>query len=315
MAVLTSLRNRIRGGTGNAGKGAANLKRRTLFGAPLWATVLVAIAILAVLYWGLLGWLFSDTSVDLSLRPTPEALPPGGSVTAAYAATLTEEQLGRGGWTPNDSILAPTALLNEMPAFQEGTISVVAATVQALADITSNSDLADAAEDYAVEPARGFFNSSFPFIGGSAGAHYRSGAETLIAYNNELATSEREHPQGARQARALLEAVSDAMRPAMDEIDLRIRGEESGASTAELHARVRGEAYAAALMLRGIRSDFDPVLREQQLGSAIVEAIEQLDRVAETDPLIVSESDLTSQGYFLRSAQESIARMSAGLAG
>ena len=312
MALIHDIRRRWRARSLERQE-ASGRSSGTILGAPRWAAVLVGLAVFALLYWGLLGWLLSDTSADLSLRPDPGTLPPGGSVTAAYAATLTLAELDRGGWTPNDSVLAPTAALTEMPAFQTGVHSVLSAAVAALAEETGSDLLEAAAEDYAAPPTRGFFNGAFPFMGGSAGARYRDGAEALTAYNNALATSEVLRPSSPADARALVRGIASALRPTMNELDAVIRGEAQPVDADELHARARGQAYAAALLLRGVRSDFDSVLRERQLGSALAEAVEQLDRVAVDDPLMIGRDDLTSQGYFLRSAREALGRTFAGL--
>ena len=284
-----------------------------VLGAPRWALALVVLAIFALLYWGLLGWLLHDTTADLALRPDPADLPPGGSVTVAYLVTLTEAEVSRGGWTPNDSFLSPTAALDEMPAFQSGVHDVLAAAARAYAEESANDDLAEAAEDYAVPVTRGFFHANFPFIGGSAGARYKDGARTFRDFNAELADSERMRLTEPRQAASLMEAMAASMEETMSEIDRSIRSGESDHSPALLHARARGEAYAATLLLRGIRADFEPDLRDRQLGSTMVAAIEQFDRVASESPFSIGQSDVTNQGYFLRSGLEAMARMEARL--
>lgn len=317
MAILDSIRQRLRRASGPASGTTATTTttsaRKTWLGAPRWATALVALAIFAVLYWGVLGWIVHDTSADLTLRPAPEAYPPGGSATVAYAATIIDHEVDRGGFTPNDTFLAPTAGLNEMPAFQEGVIALVSRAVAAYSEAVNAELLADAASDLAVEPTRGFFHGNFPFMGGSAGAHYRDAADALIAYNNTLATDQSVRPQGPAVPLAMVEALEAELAESSRLLDAHIRGGEAEVPAELVYQRVRGEAYVAALLLRGLRSEFEPVLRERQLGAAIIEATEQLDEIAETEPIFINAGDLTSQGYFLASAQNALGRLAAGL--
>lgn len=312
MAMLDTIRRRLRPSAPTASKTTTG-SRKTWLGAPRWATALVILAILVVLYWGVLGWIMSDTSADLTLRPAPEAFPPGGSATIAYASTIIDHEVDRGGFTPNDTVLAPTAMLTEMPAFQVGAVEMAERAVAAYSEAASAELLADAAADLSVDPRRGFFNGSFPFVGGSAGAHYRDAADALNDYNNQLATGQAVAAQGPQVPRAMVEAIQAQLAQSSRLLDSHIRGGETEMPRELAYQRVRGEAYVAALLLRGLRSEFEPTLRERQLGAAIVEATEQLDEISQTEPIFIGAGDLTSQGYFLASAQNALARLGAGL--
>lgn len=285
---------------------------------PRWALILSALAIFALLYWGALGWIMSDTTADLSLRPAAETLPAGGSVTAAMAAALTERNTQMGGWTPNDIFLKPTAFLSEMPAFQTGQHSVVAGTVAALANAMPEDDgLASAREHFAVPPDRAVFNGEFPFVGGSAASRYREGADALEDYNRRLGEGTAIRSTDSSAASAILGASLTPLAASARVLDVFVRGEpkDMPIDADVLHARVRGEAYAATLLLRAMRDDYEAVLRMRQLSSSIIEAVEALDRIAADQPLLVGEDDLTEQAYFLRIALGALFRVRTGLGG
>ncbi|MBZ6378256.1 hypothetical protein B5C34_00765 [Pacificimonas flava] len=308
LSTLSSLRQRL------SGAQADGRPAKTWLGAPRWATALVAIAVLAILYWGVAALIIDDRNADMTLRPAPAALPPGGSVTAAYAATILEREIDRGGWTPNDSFLSPTAGLGRMPAFQRGTVAMVETAVGALSERENEQRLARAAESLSIDPARGVFHGRFPFIGASAGSYYHDAAEDLIAYNTALATGEIVRPDDAETALALVSAVRRSLEAGREGLDAPIRGEDGADEASISYEFIRGQAYAAGLLLRGVRSDFAPNLRERQLISAIVEAIESLDQIATERAAFVGRDDLTAQGYFLSRSIETLGRIETGLA-
>ncbi|MEE4349387.1 MAG: hypothetical protein V2J26_04095 [Pacificimonas sp.] len=286
---------------------------KTWLGAPRWATALVGFFVFLVLYFGVAAWVMDDRRADTTMRPAPEALPPGGSATIAYAASLIEQELDRGGWTPNDSFLSPTAALTRMPAFQTAVVDMVRAVTNSYTDTQTVEALARASSELAVEPERGFFNGSFPFIGGSAGARYGNAADELVVYNTALATDQLSRPGDSETLRALLETMLTELRRVRGDLDDHIRGEDETGSESLAYEAARGESYAATLLLRGVRSDFAPLIRERRIGSALVEAIEALDAVAAENASFVGTDDLTSQGYFLASAIDALARAEAEL--
>ncbi len=286
-----------------------------LAGLPRWALALIVMLGFGILYYGPLGWALADTETDLTLRPPVEALPPGGSVTAATAATLMLNELDRGGWSPNDTIFKPTAFNSTMPALQIGVQDIVSAATEAMATARPGEDeLVDAAEEFAIDPTRRTMRGSFPFFGASAGSRYRAGAEGLIALNDRMADGELDKLNRGATGRLLVSAIGGRLAESTRALDLLVRAESPlDEDPAVRHARIRGQAYAATMLLRGVQADFDALLRDRQLGSAMVEAIEALDVVAGEDPYFVDDEDLTRQAYFLRTAVGALSRMRTGM--
>jgi hypothetical protein len=302
---------------------AASLERRSvearrslparIAALPRWILAILGLIVLGILYWGVLGWILSDTSADLSVRPDASKLPPGGSVAVASAAMIMENAIEEG-WTPNDSILRPTAMLDDMPAFQRGQHAVVFAFARALsASATDDPLLADAAEALSTPPDRGILHGDFPFVGGSAESRYGDAVAYLTEYNRALGSGEEVTP-GPRRLRALLAAIYRSLSAEAISVDRLVDGRpDAGIDPAERYEEARGAAYAAALLMRGIREDFGTLIRGRQLGGAWEEATESLDAVATTDPFGIGRDDLVEQGYFLLRARDSLRAIAAGV--
>ncbi|MEO0499385.1 MAG: hypothetical protein AAF205_02365 [Pseudomonadota bacterium] len=285
---------------------------------PRWAVAILGIALFAILYWGLLGAIMGTTQTDLALRPGPEALPPGGSVTVGTLAALGEAEVDRGAWTPNNLLLHPTSFRDDMPALQTGILTTMTAAGGAL-ETLGDDDLMAAAEALDVDAARSFFHADFPFIGGSAGARILSASDHYEAFNTRLAAGEADRPGGAAVARRLVTAIGAPLVADARAFDRAIldrapdAGEDADGDMALSYQRVRGKAYAAALLLRGVQTDFEPVLRERGLSGTLIEALEALDRIAGADPVFIGDNDRTEQGYLTRSAVTTLSRLRTGL--
>lgn len=284
---------------------------RRFLAMPRWALGILSIIAFACIYWGFIGALLSDTDADLTLRPSADMLPPGGSVAVALSARLIEDAVEDKGWTPNDSIFRPTAMLEDMPAFQSGQQAMLAAFVAALdAGAGGDPDLADAATALAVPPDRGWLHGEFPFIGASAESHYRDAVSALVRYNRALADS-NSSVGDARQLRLAIIAVERALADKATVVDKMV--DDSGGDSDSQYQEVRGAAFAATMILRGLREDFDPLVRERQLGALWAESTEALDAVAAHDPFGVGRDDLVEQGYFLLRAGDALRALSAGV--
>jgi hypothetical protein len=274
---------------------------------PRWALGILGFLMFAIAYWGVGGAIIADTNADLTQRPGFDLLPPGGSVAVATAALLIDDAVDDKGWTPNDGVLRPTALLEDMPAFQRGQHAVIAAFVAAVTEASDGDpELVDAAEALKTPPDRGWLHGDFPFIGGSAESRYSDAAEALARYNRALGDSGAA-PGDARLLRLAVGALDRALVDSQIAIDAMV-DEARGGADAQYH-EVRGSAYAATMLLRGLRDDNGALIRERHLAGAWAEAIEALDTVATRSPFGVGRSDLVEQGYFLLRARDSLATL------
>lgn len=277
------------------------------------AIVAALIAAGLLLYYGLGGWLASRTDADTALRPRAELLPPGGSVAAAMAGALVERELNRG-WTPNDSLLSRTAFLRDMPAYQTALQSMVARFVAA---DSFGGEPNPAAEPLAVPPDRWWLQAGWPPVSGGAEASYRDAIDELAAHNARLKAGTAALDRSPAHVAALLDALAAGLDAEAGVTDRAVRGRpapgDPGAGV-QFFAN-RGSAYAAAMLLRGMRDDHAALIRAAQLGAPWNAAIEALDEAATLNPWQVGSDDLTRQGYDLLVARGLVRDMAARLGG
>lgn len=267
-----------------------------------------AFVLLLVVYYGIGGIATSRIDPDLGLRPEAASLPPGGSVAVGIAARLIDREVDEHGWTPNDSFLAPTLLLDEMPAFQDGLRRMVAATVAALG---SDADLGEAADAFAT-PSEQWWRP-----GGSPESRYQEGVAALRSFNGRLARGEAGLDRRPQRLADTLDAMAAVLDQAAVFTERRVRGRPGAEDPdmAEQFNAVRGEGYAAALLIRALRDDHGQTIRARQLGAAWGETVDALDALVALDPWTVDASDLTAQGYYLLLARAKLRGIAQSLRG
>lgn len=269
---------------------------------PLAVRLLALILLVLLLWYGVLGGIRAGVSPDLALRPTGEQLPVGGSATIGYAARIVDREVNERTFTPNDPIFYPTGLARRSQAFQRNAIGTVSVVVSALAEGTSDTHLATAAERLAVPTDRWWLQAGWPPVVVPAESRLRAGIAELVAHNELVATAPREttstasgiSPAGRRALAALILLV-DAQAVRGENM---ISGVESG-SVQEQLAAARGTSYATALLLRGIRDDNAPAVRVSGHAAQWGRALDALERAAGVSPLLPGSSDLVNVGYSL----------------
>ena len=283
--------------------------------APLRLFLLV-LGLLAFWY-GIVGTIRAGIEVDLATRPERADLPPGGSVTAAMAARLVTQQVADRAFTPNDPIFYPTGLARRTPAFQEAALRTVGSAIGAMASQSRAPRLAAAAEALGTDPTLWWIRAGMPPIGRAAERHFLDGRAELRAHNAAIAAA-RAGPAGpvrtrrlSRQASAVLGALLEAVEAEAERGDRLIRDRSSGSVALQI-ARARGTAYAATLLLRGLREDEAAAIRLSGRAGRWSEAQDALDRAAMIDPLFAGEGDLLASGYALLVAANSLRAILAG---
>ncbi len=278
--------------------------------------VLFMLALLGVWY-GVVGTIRAGIDVDLATRPERVDLPPGGSVTAGMAARLLTRQVADRAFTPNDPIFYPTGLARRTPAFQEALVRTVGDAVDAMAIDTRSPRLLAAAEALRTDPTQWWLRAEFPPFGRAAERHLLEGRSELRACNAELAmlrakaNAPARSQRLSRQAAAVLAALLQSIEAEAERGDRLIRDPSGGSASVQI-ARARGTAYAATLLLRGLREDEAAAIRLSGRAGRWSEAQDALDRAAMIDPLFARKGDLVGSGYALLVAANSLRAILAG---
>ncbi|MCG8506767.1 MAG: DUF2333 family protein [Sphingomonadales bacterium] len=261
---------------------------------------------------------------DPDFRPGVADTEVGGSVAVAAVAGLIDREVNGNGWTANDPFFKPSALLDNMPNYQQGMVSALASFSFELKDQIGRTR-GSSASDADLEQAAGLlqypgdiwvFNFSASLLPvASSERQYLAARKSLLSYNRRLA-----------QGDAVFERRSDNLLATLDRIALDI-----GAASAALdthvadHARdwfdfyaddlfynVKGKAYAYLMILRALKQDYSSVIAGRELDAVYDQMLASFDSIVDLSPLVVINGDtdgqvmpnhLVAQGFFLLRAR------------
>jgi hypothetical protein len=247
----------------------------------------------------------------------------GGSQAVAVAAGLIERETDINRWTSNDPFFLPGAALDNMPNFQQGVIYALSRFAIEMTDqigrIRGSSQVdpnLDAAAGRLKFPSDiWYFDIATSWAPTTPSEqHYRAGRRALLDYNQRLAAGEAVFERRADNLQITLERITADLGSASAIIDQHV---SKGAWFVDFEAddifyRTQGRLYAYALILRGLRADFAPVIAERELSAAWDQMMESFRLASSLNPLIVVNgapdgallpSHLAAEGFYLLRAR------------
>lgn len=284
----------------------------------LFAAVLLLWALL--LYFGLGGLLTSTIDDNPAFRPAEEDLPPGGSVAVAMTSAVLNREVNDHGWVPDDPWFYPTALLDNMPAWQRGVRMAVYRFAAALeARQPTDADLVEAHQALATRPDRWWIGTDWPWLRASSASRYDDAVDHIRNFNARVANGSAPLLRDAATLATMLEHLESALSEGEEALGRHVAGGETvegkRLGNDEIFYAVRGEAYASMLILAGLREDFAPLIRQRQLSARWATVARSLEATVNINPLVVTVGDpgsllvknhLMEQGFAVQRAREQL---------
>lgn len=273
---------------------------------------------LAALYYVVGALWFHMIDDDPAFGETIEVTPPASRAVAA-AARLVEREVELHRWTANDPWFQPTALLDNMPNFQQGVVAAVARFAIELRDHLSrvrgtsqvDSDAEGAAGRLNYPGDVWFLEWSSTPVQPSSESQYRRAIADLDRYNARLARGEATFERRADNLMATLERIAadlGAAAAAVDEKALARSGAWYDWDADDLFYANKGRLYAYRILLAELGKDMDGIIRERGLGRVWEQMLGSLGRAAALEPWVVANGSpdgqlwpnhLLAQGYLL----------------
>ena len=262
----------------------------------------------------------------------PGTVGPVESRAVAMAARLILREVDEHKWVANDPFFNPSALLDDMPAYQTGIVA-------AIADFTNQLTAAsvdNGGDDQELSRAAGFlkypgtiwkFDSRTSWAPtASSEKQYRAAARNLLVYNERLTRGDTHTQRDAAALAALLRHLGDAMDAGANRVDAHLAAPRwvlFDAQADDLFYDAKGRAYAQSLILRELGWDFAQVISQHDLGEEWQAMLTALRQAAALKPLMVIAghddstflpNHLANQGFRLLQARSRLAKVAATLA-
>ncbi len=279
---------------------------------------------LLILYYpiGMLWW--HKINDDLAFDISAESLSPGQSRAVAVAAGLIDREVNKSGWVANNPFFTPSAMLDNMPAYQQGIISALARFSFELADQIGRTR-GSSEIDGDLKNASGLLQYSGtvwvwdPSVSlaptATSEEQYEKARKALENYNRRLADGKAVFERRGDNLLATMERIALDLGSSSAVLERQVAEHSSDFvdfQADDMFYNVKGQTYAYYVVLRALGGDFENVLRERELSGVYAQMLNSLREAAALDPWVVTNgapdglfpnSHLTAQGFYLLRAR------------
>ncbi|MDP1626048.1 DUF2333 family protein [Parvibaculum sp.] len=319
-------------GTGAAAKAGGLFSRldRPGMRGILWRAA-AAIVIVILLYYPIGMLIVHTVDDDPDFAPSAADLQPGGSEAVAYAVALIDREVNENAWTANDPFFMPGFMLDNMPNFQQGIMSALARFGFELTDqlgrtrgsSEADSDLQRAAGLLQYPGNVWIWNPSVSLAPrASSESQYREARRRLMNYNTRLAAGSANYDIRADNLLATIERFAADLGSSSALIDRHLTEDagslfDSGAD--DVFYLTKGKLYGYYMILKGLGTDFAPIIKERNLQKPWNEMVESFRKAALLDPWVVMNgapdaqfqpNHLAMQGFYLLRARTQLREIS-----
>lgn len=286
---------------------------------------------LLILYYpiGMLWW--HKINDDLGFDVTAQSLQPGQSRAVAVAAALIDREVNKTGWVANNPFFTPSAMLDNMPAYQQGIISALARFSFELADQIGRTR-GSSEIDGDLKNASGLLQYSGtvwvwdPSVSlaptATSEEQYEKARKALENYNRRLADGNAVFERRGDNLLATMERIALDLGSSSAVLERQVAEHSSDFidfQADDMFYNVKGQTYAYYVVLRALGGDFENVLRERELAGVYAQMLNSLHEAAALDPWVVTNgapdgffpnSHLTAQGFYLLRARTQLREIS-----
>jgi hypothetical protein len=286
---------------------------------------------LLILYYpiGMLWW--HTINDDLSFDVSAESLQSGQSRAVAVAERLIDREVNKTGWVANNPFFTPSAMLDNMPAYQQGIISALARFSFELADQIGRTR-GSSEIDADLKNASGLLQYSGtvwvwdPSVSlaptATSEEQYEKARKALENYNRRLADGKAVFERRGDNLLATMERIALDLGSSSAVLERRVAEHSSDFvdfQADDLFYNVKGQTYAYYVVLRALGGDFENVLRERELAGVYAQMLNSLHAAAALDPWVVTNgapdglfpnSHLAAQGFYLLRARTQLREIS-----
>lgn len=286
------------------------------------ARSLGVLIVLVLLYYGAGAAIINKIDADPDF--VPQNVAEDSSNAIAAAAALVSREVDENGWTANDPFFMPSAILDNMPNYQQGILKAVSRFSVEMMDhigrIRGTSQI-----DKDLERAAGLLKypgnvwvwdpsvSLAPTA--TSESQYRAAARALLSYNERLSSGQAVFDRRGDNLMSMLERIASDLGSASAQIDSHILGTGFwlfDTTVDDLFYSTKGQLYGYYILLRELGRDFALILRERQLESVWQQMLDSLREGSQLEPLVVIggspdalilPNHLTAQGFYLLRAR------------
>ena len=291
-----------------------------------WVAGIIVIVLLAYYPIGMLMVHKIDDDPDFKAP----AVANGASQSVAVAAALIHREVDVNGWVSNDPFFMPGAALDNMPNFQQGILQALRRFALELQDQIGRSrasssidpDLQKAVGQLNYSPTVWLWNLSVSLAPASSSeSQYRAAMRALESYNDRLTHGQAVFEPRADNLMTTLDGIGKDLGDASSRVDDEI--DQNSGNWLDLNAddvfyKNKGIAYAYAIILRDLGTDFKQIIQEKGADNVWQKMIGSLNDAAALRPWVVingrpdallQPNHLAAEGFYIQRARTQLYEM------
>ncbi len=298
------------------GAGGRDLKKLSIRSA-------AGVVLFLVLYYFAGALLMEEIDDDINFKPAA-TLRPGESAAVAMSVALVGREVDRHGWTANDPFFKPTAILDNMPNYQQGMIAALARFSFELTDqlgrtrgsSQADADLQDASGLLQYTGDRWLWDPSVSLLPtATSEQQYRKAARALQSYNDRLASGTAVFERRSDNLLATLDRIALDLGSSSAVIDAHV-SEEAGfflhRNADNIYYSIKGQMYGYHMILKALGEDFTNIIADRDLQKPWAQMLRSFELAATQQPGIIinghpdsqaAPCHLCGQGFFLLRAR------------
>ncbi|MBQ9731715.1 MAG: DUF2333 family protein [Alphaproteobacteria bacterium] len=259
-------------------------------------SILIIFVMFFILYYPLGAILTHNINTDLNYEPDTEK---ATSASIAALSHLIYQEVYENTWTPSLPFIFPAAILDNMPSFQQGVISSVQKTAEALAQTQTGviaseqqNPLLTAAELLKYPPTIWMFSANNQ-LAPSSNSQYRRARKHLQKYNDLISDGRASFSVTPDNLRILLNAVGKDLFNTAINLEDHIR-EHNGITdikSDESFYYTQGKMFGYYIISKGIMNDYKNILIDYNLYPIFTSIQKALENASLLSPLIIRNSN------------------------
>jgi hypothetical protein len=282
-----------------------------------------ALVLLLFLYYVGGALLMQRIDNDVNFKPSDE-LKQGESEAVAMAVALIEREVNKHGWTANDPFFKPTAILDNMPNYQQGMVAALARFGFELTDqlgrtrgsSQADADLQEAAGLLQYAGDKWLWDPSVSLLPtATSEQQYRKAARALQTYNDRLASGTAVFERRSDNLVATLDRIALDLGSSSAVIDAHVN-EEGGwpihRRADNIYYNIKGQMYGYYMILQALGNDFSEIIAARDLQKPYAQMLRSFELAATQEPGIILNGipdsqavpcHLCGQGFYLLRAR------------
>ncbi|MEE8434594.1 MAG: DUF2333 family protein [bacterium] len=213
---------------------------------------------------------------------------PAGYATVLMIADLMDAQLnGFGGWMPNDMMLTPGAVQDNLPNFQLGVLQVVRHSARVLRDNLTRQRTSDAVHRETDQAHTAYNNDPRKWAFPSAESAFRRGNTALRRFAGELGGSANVYPRADNLIELLKIFISELGTVSTRLLEAQDSDKVSWFEIDDNFYFAQGAGFAMYGMMLAVREDFKGVLTDKN-ALKITGLIVQSLKASQFEPWVVT---------------------------